>query len=44
MILGNSVTKNLSKNDCKQLSSIRAILEKPGTFWTPNGQYPFTAG
>ena len=39
MILGHSVTKKLSKNDCKQLSSIRAILEKPRTFWTPNGQY-----
>ena len=38
MILGHSVTKKLAKNDCKQLSSIQAISEKPGTFWTHNGQ------
>ena len=39
MILGHSLTKNLLKNSYIELSSFRVIWEKPGTFWTPNGQY-----
>ena len=44
MILGHSLIKNLLKNSYVQLSSFRVIWEKPGTFWTPNGQYNDKSG
>ena len=40
MVLGHSITKTFTKNHDRQLFSFRAICEKPGTFWTPYGQYP----